>query len=314
METAERLLALLGLLQSRVDWSAESLAERLGVTTRTVRRDISRLRTYGYPVEAMAGHGGGYRFGSGGSLPPLLLDDRETLAVALGLRIASQAAITGLEEASVSALAKIEQLLPARLRPRLEQLDSIVFIDQRTGSTVDRGVFSTLTRAATVRVTVRLGYVDQRDALSERHVEPVRLVRNRNHWYLVAYDLDRAAWRTFRVDRVRNVEITQRRFIERTGPDPIKLVRRTVPVESYAHQAIIELSATASDARKHIPPTIATITPTGKDRCRLTIGTNDLPWLARYLISLPWPFEATEPPALRTELRTLGKTLARTHL
>jgi predicted DNA-binding transcriptional regulator YafY len=307
------VLALLGLLQSRIDWSAESLGERLGVTTRTVRRDVSRLRAYGYPVEAMAGHGGGYRFGPGGSLPPLLLDDHETLVVALGLRIASQAAISGLEDASVSALAKIEQLLPARPRPKLEQLDSIVFTEQRAGSVVDRGVFSALTRAATVRVTVRFGYVDQHDATSERNAEPVRLVRSRNHWYLVAYDLERGAWRTLRVDRVRDVEVTQRRFIERAGPDPIRLVRRTIPVENFAHRAVIELHATGDEARKRIPSTIAEIISVGTDRCCLIIGTDDLPWLARYLLVLPWYFEAVEPPALRHELRTLGKALAQRH-
>jgi predicted DNA-binding transcriptional regulator YafY len=313
MDTAERLLRLLGLLQRRPGWSAVELADHLEVTTRTVRRDISRLRAYGYPVEASAGHGGGYRFGSGANMPPLLLDDGEILAVTIGARLASQSAISGLEAASVSALGKLEQLIPSRLRHRLDDLDAVVFTDPRSQTPVDRGGFSRLTRAAATSVTVRFAYADQRATVTQRHVEPVRLVHARRNWFLVAFDLEREAWRTFRVDRVSDVVVTGRRFAHRDGPDPVRLVRRAAPPASFAFQALIDLDIDADTARRRIPPTIGLIEPVDEASCRLVAGTDDVEWLAGYLLGLPWSFEAHEPGELRTELRRRGGRIVRRH-
>ncbi|MGD2059598.1 MAG: HTH domain-containing protein, partial [Acidimicrobiia bacterium] len=177
MDAAERLLKLLGLLEGRIDWTAEELGARLEVTTRTIRRDITRLRALGYPVEAVAGPGGGYRLGAGGKLPPLLLDDDEALAVALGLRLSAVSAVGGLEEASLSALAKLEHVLPPRLRSRLEDVsDSTTSTLGPSRAPVDATVFSTLATATRRRERVRLLYTDAEMRSGERHVEPVRLV------------------------------------------------------------------------------------------------------------------------------------------
>eukprot|EP01041_Mallomonas_annulata_P017003 gene17003-35238_t len=229
VDTAERLLALLGLLQHRWHWSAEELAERLEVTTRTVRRDVSRLRTYGYPVEAFAGHGGGYQLGRGASLPPLLLDDDETMAVAFGLGVVGVAAISGVagvDDAAVSALGKIEQLLPLRLRSRLDELDAATVVPFRDpGSLPDRRIVMALAHAVSARRVTAFDYVDGRGTTTRREAEPARLVRLRHAWYLAAFDLGRDDWRTFRVDRIASVDVRDVPCSARTGPDPVELGR-----------------------------------------------------------------------------------------
>jgi predicted DNA-binding transcriptional regulator YafY len=317
VDTAERLLALLGLLQRRLDWSADDLAERLDVTTRTIRRDVTRLRSYGYPVEAFAGHGGGYQLGRGGTLPPLLLDDDESLAVALGLRLTTFAALTGIDDAAVSALGKIEQLLPLRLRERLDHLDAVTIVDVRERGTDpvtgDRRTFTALARAAAGRFAVEFDYMDQRRAGSHRHVEPVRLVHARSHWYLVAYDLDRNDWRTFRVDRLTGAEVTAQRFSHRDGPDPIDLVEAAAPPDAFSYRAIVRVDCTPAEAIARIPPSIAVVSRS-RPGCKLTIGTDDLAWLAHYLMSLPWPFEVLGPDALRAEVATVAGAVAARHV
>jgi predicted DNA-binding transcriptional regulator YafY len=317
MDTAERLLALLALLQRRLDWSADDLADRLNVTTRTIRRDVTRLRSYGYPVEAFAGHGGGYQLGRGGRLPPLLLGDDESLAVALGLRLCSFTALAGIDDAAVSALGKIEQLLPLRLRERLDHLDAVAIVGAhgRTADqgTADRRAFTTLARAAASRLGIEFDYTDQHGNRRRRHVEPVRLVHARAHWYLVGYDLHRDDWRTFRLDRLTKLDVTAQRFAERAGPDPMELVDAAAPPEAFAHVATVRLDSSAAEARKRIPSYIAEIS-SADDHCTLTIGTDDLTWLARYLISLPWTFEALAPDELRSEILSVAQTLVGRHV
>jgi predicted DNA-binding transcriptional regulator YafY len=331
MDTAERLLALLGLLQRRLHWSADDLADELAVTTRTVRRDVVRLRTYGYPVEAFAGHGGGYQLGRGGSLPPLLLDDDETLAVALGLGVVGAAAIAGIDEAAVSALGKIEQLLPARLRSRLEDLGAASFTSF-AGSAAspvspgDRRAFTSLARAASGRVHVGFDYIDGRGATSRRRVEPVRLVHVRRTWYLAAFDLDRDDWRTFRLDRISAVELEPGRFPLRVGPDPVELVTRSAPPSWFEYRARVEVACSPDEARQRVPEQIGQLevgpsaSGTGSTRdgaggstCVLVIGTDDLEWLGGYLIGLPWAFDVLEPAALRAIVRRRAAAIVATH-
>lgn len=310
MDTAERLLKLLGLLEGRIDWTAEELARRLEVTTRTIRRDISRLRGLGYPVEALAGPGGGYRLGAGGKLPPLLLDDEEALAVALGLRVSATTAVGGLEDSSLSALAKLEHVLPARLRSRLEDISDATtstLLGSRTE--VDHATLALV--ASTIRKSerLRLDYVDGEGKSTERHIEPVRLVHTGRRWYLVAFDLDRDDWRTFRLDRVSNPVSTGMRAARRRGPDPVELVQRGITVESWKHRASVVLHATAERAAQEIPPTVGTIEPIDGSSCRLVIGADEMEWLARYLLSIHVRFEVEGPQELRDELAALGRDL-----
>lgn len=314
MDTAERLLKLLGLLQGRIDWTAEELARRLEVTTRTVRRDISRLRDLGYPVEAMAGPGGGYRLGAGGKLPPLLLDDDEALAVALGLRVAVTSSVGGLEEASLSAMSKLEHVLPPRLRKSLEDFaEATVSVPGMTSSTVQPAVLGAASSATRERQRLRFSYVDVRGRISERHVEPLRLVHTGRRWYLVGFDLDRDDWRTFRLDRVSDARATGMRSARRPEPDPVEQVHRGIAVESWDFRATVILDSPIEMARRLVPATVGALEPMNGVRCRLVIGADDLGWLARYLLSLPVGFTVEEPVQLRQELATIGSDLAATY-
>lgn len=311
MDNAERLLRLLGLLEGRIDWTAAELAGRLGVTTRTIRRDVTRLRALGYPVEAVAGPGGGYRLGAGGKLPPLLLDDDEALAVAVGLRVAVSSAVGGLEDSSLSAMAKLEHVLPPRLRTRLEDVgEATVSVSGSPLPRIDEGVLATASATTRSRQRMRFSYVDGRGRQSERHTEPLRLVHTGRRWYLVAFDLDRDDWRTFRLDRVTAAKATGMRSTRRKSPDPVEMVHRGTAVEAWDHRAEVILKTAEEDARRHIPANVGTIEPRGKTRCRLVIGADEVGWLARYLLSLPFDFEVIEPDELRAKLGQIGERLS----
>lgn len=312
MDVAERLFKLLGLLQGRIDWTAEELARRLEVTPRTVRRDVTRLRDLGYPVEAVAGPGGGYRLGAGGKLPPLLLDDDEALAVALGLRVSATTAVGGLEDSSLSALAKLEQLLPGRLRSRLEDISDATTSTLGVSRTeVDHATLALVASVIRKRERLRLGYRDNEGRKTERHVEPVRLVHTGRRWYLVAFDLDRDDWRTFRLDRVSSPAATGMRSQRGRGPDPVDLVQRGITVDAWRYPASIVLHAPASRATREVAPTVGTIEPIDERSCRLIIGADEMRWLARYLLALSMEFDVESPPELRDELAAIGEELAR---
>jgi len=312
MDTAERLLTLLGLLEGRIDWTAEELARRLEVTTRTIRRDVTRLRDLGYPVEALAGPGGGYRLGAGGKMPPLLLDDEEALAVALGLRVSVTSAVGGLEDASLSAMSKLEHVLPPRLRGRLEDIsDATTSMQRGSRSEVDHGALAVIAATIRKKERLRIGYVDNQGRGSERHLEPVRLVHTGRRWYLVAFDLDRDDWRTFRLDRVSDPVATGMRSRPRRGPDPVDLVQRGITIEAWNFRATIQLGVSAEVAEREIAPTVGTIEPIDDDSSRLTIGADEIDWLVRYLLSLPFAFAVEEPSELRDALALVGSDLVR---
>ena len=312
MDTAERLLRLLGLLQRRLDWSAEDLAQRLDITTRTVRRDITRLRSYGYPINAFAGHGGGYQMAPGATLPPLVFDPDEAVAVALGLRLTAYAGVDGIEESAQSALAKIEKLLPRQLHDRLDHLGSVTFADLGTDIVADRDTFVVFTRGAATHHVVECAYVDQHGGATLRRLEPVQLVFANRRWYVAAYDLDRHDWRTLRVDRASNAEVTSETFRQREGPDPTELVRRAAPAAAFRHQATVRVECHADEARRQIPASIAAVSEVG-DHCELFIGTDDLAWLTRYLLQLPWDFEVVTPEELRAYIRRRTRGIASRH-
>lgn len=312
MHSAERLLRLLGLLQGRVDWTADDLARRLEVTPRTIRRDIARLRELGYPVEAMAGPGGGYRLGAGGKLPPLLLDDEEALAVALGLRV-SMATVGGLEEASLSAMGKLEQVLPPRIRQRVEDFSEATVTVPGYPVRVDPVVVAVVTRASRERQRIRFSYRDARGAESERHAEPLRMVHTGRRWYLVAYDMDREDWRSFRVGRMKDARPTGMRSMRRPAPDPVEMINQGVAVDVYSRSAEVILHVPIDIAQRMIPITIGRLEEEGSDRSRLLIGADEMGWLASFLVSLAVPFDVVSPDDLKAELVALGKELIERH-
>jgi predicted DNA-binding transcriptional regulator YafY len=309
-----RLLALLSLLQSRPYWTASELSERLSVTTRTVRRDVTRLRELGYPVEAAPGPSGGYQLGSGGALPPLLLSDEEAVVVAVGLRAAASGAAAGFEDSAIAALAKLEQILPLRLRDRVGALNATMVLlgPDRPGSSVDPDALLTLAQGCRRLERVRFQYRDADGNVTDRRVEPYRLVNTRRRWYFVALDLDREDWRTFRVDRVTGPTLTGHRFTRTSEPDAAAMVAKGLAVAAYEIQAEILLRVEMSVAAEVIPPTVGTLEPT-EGGTLLRLGGDTVDWIARYLARLEFPFEVRDPPELRIALRALGRRLLREH-
>jgi len=312
LETSARLLRLLSLLQSRRDWTGPDLAHRLEVTTRTLRRDVDRLRRLGYPVEAASGPAGGYRLGIGAALPPLLLDDTEAVAIAVGLRTASGGTVTGLAEAAEAALTKLERVLPARLRDRVDALTSSTVSLTGTGPAVEPAELIMLARACRESEQLRFGYLDGRDRRTERSVEPHRLVSTGRRWYLVARDQDRDDWRTFRVDRIEDPVLTGRRFTPTAPPDLAALVSRSISVAPYQWQAQVKIRASMAEVAAQVPPTVGWVEEAGAE-CVLHTGANAPDNLIAHLIGLGHPFEVLEPPELRARVRTLATALLDTH-
>lgn len=309
-----RLLALLSLLQARPYWSAVELAERLEVTTRTVRRDVTRLRELGYPVEADPGPHGGYQLGAGGALPPLLLSDDEAVVVAVGLRAATFGAVDGFEDTAVAALAKLEQILPARLRDRIGALhaSTVLLRSDRGDAAVSPEALLLLAQGCRRLERARFEYTDGDGNASSRHVEPYRLVNTKRRWYLVARDLDRNAWRTFRVDRLHDAALTGHRFVRDSEPDAAAMVADGLAFGGYSVQAEVLLRVDLSRAAEEIPPTVGALEEV-EDGTMLRLGANSLDWIARYLAGLDLPYEIVQPPELRTTLRALGRRLVRDH-
>src|SRR3954467_15558360 len=218
LETSSRLLDLLSLLQARRDWPGPELAERLEVSRRTIRRDVDRLRALGYPVESLTGPAGGYRLRAGAALPPLLLDEEEAIAIAVGLGTAARASVTGIEDASIRALVKLEQVLPAHLRRRVTALGSATIAAPAPGPTVDPQHLTTIAAACRDTECIRFGYRSRDGTETRREVEPHSLVNLGRRWYLVGWDRDREDWRTFRIDRLSHPRPTGARFTPRTVP------------------------------------------------------------------------------------------------
>lgn len=312
LETSARLLRLLSLLQSRRDWGGPELAERLDVTARTVRRDVERLRALGYPVHAAPGTAGGYRLGAGAALPPLLLDDEEAVAVALCLRTGAGGTVEGIEETSVRALAKLEQVLPSRLRHRVQSMQSVTVQQRRPGPTVNQQVLTVLGAACRDRERLRFDYLDHGGAASRRMVEPYRLVHHGRRWYLLAYDVDRTDWRTFRVDRIEPRTPTGPRFTPRELPDDAAAyVAEGVTSRAYRYQAVIVLHASAEALAQYTWSGFGTVTARDGGSCELRTGFESLDALAMYVGMLGVPFEVREPPELAGHLRTVAARLTR---
>lgn len=306
-DPTQRVLSLLGLLQSRPVWTGPELASRLGVTTRSIRRDIERLRALGYPVNATQGAGGGYQLGAGQALPPLLLDDEEAIATAVSLRLAAGGTVAGASEAAVRTLAKLDQVLPARLRSKVRALNDSISTLEDGRVTVDGEALMTLARACRDAVCAEFGYLDRDSAPSRRRVEPYQLVATGRRWYLLAWDLDRDDWRTFRLDRVRNPALTTWRFRPREHPDPTAYVQQAVTSSPYQHQARILLHVPATVARERIPATVGAVEEVDAESCLLSTGADSLYSLALHVGLLDYDFEVLSPAELTDIVATLGR-------
>ena len=323
LETSARLLRLLSLLQARRHWSGPELAERLGVTTRTVRADVERLRTLGYPVEATPGVAGGYRLGAGAAMPPLLLDDEEAVAVAVGLRTAAGGTVTGIEETSLRALAKLERLLPSRLRRRVAAVQAFTLDVGGGGPTVDAAVLALLAGACRDAERLRFDYVRHDEvgvgggvgngSASRRLVEPHRVVHLRRRWYLVAWDVERADWRTFRVDRITPRPPTGPRFAPREFPeaDVGAFVQRGVGAAIWRHWARVRMHATADEIGRRWPNAPGRVTPEDGGTCLLEVGADTFEQLAVHLGLLDVDFDVLAPPELASAVRALGERYVR---
>jgi predicted DNA-binding transcriptional regulator YafY len=308
LQTSARLLRLLSLLQSRPDWQGAELAERLEVTTRTVRRDVDRLRELGYPVDSTPGTAGGYRLGVGGAMPPLLLDDEEACAVAVGLRGAAAGWVTGIEESSLRALSKIEQILPSRLRHRVTGLQSSIMLLPGDCPVVDADLLTALAAACRAHEGVRFGY---RDAV--RRVEPYRLVRAGRYWYLLAYDLDRDDWRTFRVDRVARPIQPGARFTPRPEPagDTAAYVSDSLTRAPYRYQATILFHAPLAKVAETTSPTAGRLEARDEHSCVYYTGAEALDTIAVYIALKGIDFEVLEPPELKEFVAGLAEWLTK---
>ncbi|MFD4637223.1 helix-turn-helix transcriptional regulator [Lentzea sp. NPDC058436] len=298
--SSARLLKLLGLLQSRREWSGAELADRLGVTTRTVRRDVDRLRTLDYPVHASMGtSGGGYRLGSGAQLPPLLLDDDEAVAVAVGLRTAS--GIENIGETAVRALLKVEQVLPSALRHRVAAVEFATVPHTSTGPVLDAGVLTAVGTACRDRQRLRFGYVGHSGEQTLREVEPHRLVTWGRRWYLVAWDLQRGDWRTFRLDRMSLRTPFGARFTPREipGGDAGAFVAARV-ADRWPVQGVVRLSVPASRALEW--QSYGEVSAVDENSCTVRVGGETMDDVVFMLASITAEFEVVSPPELSAAL------------
>ncbi|MCD5348027.1 WYL domain-containing protein [Agromyces sp. H3Y2-19a] len=311
-DTAARLLALLSLLQSRPDWSGSELARRLDVTPRTIRNDIDRLRELGYPVDATRGAAGGYRLGAGGKLPPLLLDDEEAIAVAVGLRAAT--GVAGIEESSGRALAKLEQVLPARLRPTVAALHGTVDrAPENTGTDapdpeVDPAVLQAV--AAAIRDVEWLRFDFKGEPVL---VEPYRLLSWQRRWHLIARDPRSSVWGTYRVDWIEPRMPTRRRFDPQPVPggDPTAFAMRTIATTGWNVHARLHIAASAEAVLDRINPAVGAVEPVDDGTSVLMTGADSLETIAAYIGMLGMDFTVESPAELRSVLRTYSERYAR---
>ena len=313
-QTSSRLLELLSLLQGRRDWPGTELAGRLEVSGRTIRRDVDRLRQLGYPVESLTGPAGGYRLAAGTAMPPLLLDDDEAIAIAVGLRTAARASVTGIEETSVRALVKLEQVLPAHLRRRVSALGSATVALPASGPTVDPQALTVIAAACRDSECVRFGYKRRDGEESRRDTEPHSLVNLGRRWYLVAWDRGRDDWRSFRVDRLTRPASTGVRFTPRKLPakDAAAFVEQSISSRPNRYEARVTLALSAEEMKTRVPPWWGgSLEPIDARSCEYRTGDDDLHWLAMRVAMLGVDCQVHEPPELIDELRTVADRLAR---
>lgn len=312
-----RLLRLLSLLQTPREWSGTELAGRLGVTARTIRRDVDRLRELGYPVHATHGSTGGYRLTAGTAMPPLLLDDDEAIAIALGLRTAATIAITGIEDTSLRALAKLEQVLPHRLRHRVTALSeaAVTLPPQETGVlAADPGVLASLAAACVTHERVRFGYTRADGEETRRLVQPHRLVAAGRRWYLVAYDEDRSGWRLFRVDRISEPHRTGVRIPARElpgGVDAVSWAMDSLAGGSGTISARLRLHVPIEEAAGQVTAWQGVLEPLDDRSCLLHTQSDSMRFLAYRITLLTVDYTLLDPPELAGHLGAIAERASR---
>ncbi|WP_344529879.1 YafY family protein [Streptomyces albiaxialis] len=315
LETSARLLRLLSLLQAHREWSGNDLADRLRVSPRTVRRDVDRLRELGYPVHSTSGTAGGYQLGAGAELPPLLLDDEEAVAVAVGLRGSANGGIEGIQESSARALAKLEQVLPHRLRRRVGALTefTVPMTREHWGPAVEAGLLTDLAHACRDHERLRFTYRAHDGTPSRRAVEPYRLVTTHRRWYLVGWDLDREDWRTYRADRITLTPPHGPRFAPRTPPaeDLAAWVSEGVALRAYPQRATVLLHTSMERAAEHVSLSSGILEAVDDETCLLHAGAPSLEGMVVYLLMLGVDFEVREPEELRDRIRAMRDRLTR---
>ncbi|MFC6012907.1 helix-turn-helix transcriptional regulator [Nocardia lasii] len=309
-DTSARTLRLLSLLQTHRSWSGTELAARLRVSARTLRRDIDRLRELGYPVDARPGVDGGYQLAAGAALPPLVLDDDEAVAITVCLQAGSQGAGDGLAEPSVRALGKLVTVLPTRLRRRVDALramtESAAWTDVPV-SDLDPAVLTDLALTCRREERLTFTYTAADAATSTREVEPHRLVSVGRRWYLVAYDLTRHDWRTFRVDRLTESATTGIRFRPRALPaaDAATFVRTAIGGYRTGYAVTAEIVASAEHVRSRVGRWCA-ITALSPDRTHIELSVDNLDWPVLLLGKAEAEFRVLGPPELVERLQEWG--------
>ena len=315
-ETTERVLRLLGLFETRSVWAGAELTELLGVTTRTLRRDVERLRDLGYPIEATPGVGGGYRLGSGGRMPPLLLEEDEVVAVTVALRVGAQG-ISAIGEPAVRALTKLDQVMPPRLRGEVAAIADATALLPGATDDVDTGVLVVLAHAIRDHVRARFGYTGRTGEVSERDVEPYRLVATGRRWYLLAWDLRREDWRTFRLDRMAGVRASTFRFTPREAPDAVEHVRQAIRRTGSTHHVRVRMTADVEAVRRRIPAEYGTSTQVAPGMTEVASAADDLQDLARHLVMAAFDLGArltvVDGPGLAVAIDDFVARLAATH-
>ncbi len=302
-DTTSRLLRLMSLLQTRRTWTGGQLAERLEVTPRTIRNDVERLRGLGYLVHATPGVAGGYRLDAGAALPPLLLDDEEAVAVAIGLRTGAGGSVSGIEESSLRALVKLEQVLPSRLRHRLRALAAATASVPTPAPPVDADALTRIATAIRDHEQLRFDYTGFDGTRSRRRAEPHRLVHARARWYVVAWDVDRDAWRSFRVDRASLRTPNGPRFSPRAEPPGglVALVESALATATWAYRATAVVQAPAASIAARLPPGIV-VDPVDDETCRVHVGSDTARQLALWLGMLDAEFTVEGSPELNEHL------------
>jgi len=306
LKTSARLLRLLWLLQSRRYWSGAELSERVEVDARTIRRDIDRLRELGYAVDASPGLGGGYQLKAGSSLPPVLLDDEEAVTVAVAVRAAASS-IAKMEEPAVRLLAKLDQLLPLRLRKRASALHSVTISLARPESAPSMELLTQIACACRDHLKLRIGYRDRSGNVTSRAVEPLRMAHTGRLWYLVAWDRQREDWRTFRIDRVQRLVSTGPQFTPRDFPGDIgAYVSRSITQVPYRYRMRIKLNGSVAELAKRIPSWCGVLEVLDDESCTLSTGADSVEALAAQVVLAGAEFTILEAPACVAELREIA--------
>ena len=311
LRTSARALRLLSMLQVRREWSGQELGERLAVDVRTIRRDVDRLRELGYVIDASAGRGGGYRLSAGTATPPLLLDDDEAVAVAVALGAAA-GNVANTDDVALRVLAKLDQLMPRRLRRRLSALPAVTVSLANPQSAVSLSVLAAIAAACRDQVQLRFSYRDMRGAASSRTVEPMRLVHTGRRWYLAAWDVGRSDWRTFRIDRVQPQPrlTTAGRFVPREPPEDFAtMVSRSIKVSPYRYQVRFRIKGSVADLRGRLEPWAGVLEPLDEGHCVLTMGGDSCETIAAMIIHAGVEFSLIEPAELAQPMRAVAERL-----